>query len=177
MIGKVQHKGLWIVVISSIVCVSSMGVFLMFMYTINFQKSDPELQTFIHEQVHIVVNKKRKEFNVAPLLLNTKLMQAAQEKAIHMNTNGYFSHVSPSDEKKWSDFIRDQGYDYLEAGENLANGFIDANELVNAWMASPTHRENILNKNVDETGFGIKIGRLRGAPTVFVVQVFGKLDG
>jgi uncharacterized protein YkwD len=46
--------------------------------------------------------------------------------------------------------------------------------MVKAWMDSPTHKENILNDAVDETAIGIAYGELDGAPTIFVVQEFGK---
>ena len=122
------------------------------------------------------VNQERVKNNLPALKVNSKLMEASRNKADDMNANGYFAHISPIDGKKWSSFIRNSGYDYIEAGENLANGFDNSPDLVAAWMNSPTHRDNILNPNVDETGLAVKSGYLDGYPTIFVAQSFGKRD-
>ena len=122
------------------------------------------------------VNQERVKNNLPALKVNSKLMEASRNKVDDMNANGYFAHISPIDGKKWSSFIRNSGYDYIEAGENLANGFDNTPDLVLAWMNSPTHRDNILNPNVDETGLSVKSGYLDGYPTIFVAQSFGKRD-
>lgn len=123
-----------------------------------------------------MVNQQRVKNNLPALKTNPKLMEASRNKVEDMVANSYFAHISPIDGKKWSTFIRNSGYDYIEAGENLANGFDNTPDLVNAWMNSPTHRDNILNPNVDETGLAVKSGYLDGYPTIFVAQSFGKLD-
>jgi uncharacterized protein YkwD len=122
------------------------------------------------------VNQERVKNNLPALKTNPKLMEASRNKVDDMIANGYFAHISPVDGKKWSSFIRNAGYDYIEAGENLANGFDNVPDLVTAWMNSPTHRDNILNPNVDETGLAVRSGYLDGYPTIFVAQSFGKRD-
>ena len=52
-----------------------------------------------------------------------------------------FSHTRP-DGSDWYTVNAD-----LQYGENLAEGYSSADEVVNAWMASPTHRENILRSD------------------------------
>jgi uncharacterized protein YkwD len=125
------------------------------------------------DQIIVEVNKQRVRFGLSPLKINPQLMTASANKTRHMSEFSYFSHIGYG--KKWSDFIKDSGYDYAEAGENLANGFDNVPEMVEAWMNSPSHRENILNPTVDETGVGISMGTLDGIPTIFVAQVFGRL--
>lgn len=49
--------------------------------------------------------------------------------------------------------------DYL-FGENFADGYDTANDVVNAWMLSPAHRENILNPYY--TGGNIQIVKVNG---------------
>ena len=49
----------------------------------------------------------------------------------------------------------------------------DAASAVNAWMNSPTHRENILNSNYEEIGIGVVEGNLAGVDTTIIVQFFG----
>lgn len=128
------------------------------------------------QDVIVAVNEERIKKNLPTLEVNQKLMEASKNKVDDMITNNYFAHISPIDGKKWSTFIRNSGYDYVEAGENLANGFDNVPDLVTAWMNSPTHRDNILNPDVDETGLAVKSGFLDGYPTIFVAQSFGKRD-
>jgi uncharacterized protein YkwD len=61
------------------------------------------------------------------------------------------------------------GYRYRVAGENLAQGFTDPQALTAAWMASPTHRANILDHDFNETGIGISNGK----QGTLIVQLFG----
>ncbi|NJK70859.1 CAP domain-containing protein [Candidatus Gracilibacteria bacterium] len=130
--------------------------------------------TYRKDDLMALINAKRISNGVSPLKYNQQLNQAAQQKAEDMSKNNYFSHVSPIDGTKWSNFIESSGYNYVEAGENLANGFDNPNEMVESWMDSPTHRQNIVSKGMKETGFGIALGKLDETPTVFVVQVFGR---
>ncbi len=64
-------------------------------------------------------------------------------------------------------------YNFVNAGENLAVHFSDTKKLVDAWVASPTHRANIMNGAYTETGIGIAEGEFEGFNTLFVVQFFG----
>jgi hypothetical protein len=106
------------------------------------------------------------------LLENNELNAAAQAKAEDMAAKGYFSHVGPGGEEPWA-WIERSGYDYVYAGENLAVRFNDSKDVVNAWMASPTHRANIVKPQYEEIGVGIAEGMYKGGPATFVVQYFG----
>lgn len=152
----------------------SLGVFLFFLSSNGAQAEASSFNTFTADQVIVEVNNRRQEEGLPELVLDPKLSKAAEDKASHMSQYSYFSHIHKETGKKWSDFIKETGYTYSVAGENLANGFYTVDEMVDAWLASPTHRENIVNKNVNETGVGIRKGELNGNPTIFVVQVFGK---
>lgn len=119
-----------------------------------------------------LTNEKRKENGLAPLTLNTQLAHAAQMKADDMFAKNYWAHVAPDGVTPWV-FFRNSGYEYLYAGENLARGFDSAADVVNAWMNSPTHRENLLSPNYKEIGFAVEAGSLTGSNTILVVQEFG----
>ena len=106
------------------------------------------------------------------LAVNETLAAAAQAKADHMAQNGYFAHVSPDGREPWV-WIKDAGYDYQYAGENLAVRFGDSIEVERAWLASPTHRANILDRRFTEVGIATAYGMYQGQPTTFVVQMFG----
>lgn len=119
-----------------------------------------------------LTNATRSQNNISSLSLNDKLTTAALNKANDMFANGYFAHTSPSGKTPWS-FIKDAGYDYAYAGENLAIGYSDTNELQTAWMNSPTHKENIVNPNYREIGIASVDGTYEGAKTTIVVVEFG----
>jgi hypothetical protein len=89
-----------------------------------------------------------------------------------MAKNGYFAHFAPDGTSPWH-WFDEAGYVYTHAGENLAIHFTDSNEVVDAWMNSPKHRENIVNGVYTEIGVGTAKGKFEGYDTVYVVQLFG----
>lgn len=96
---------------------------------------------------------------------------AAQAKADDMAAKGYFSHVGPDGQAPWT-WVSKAGYDYVYAGENLAVRFNDSKDVVDAWMASPTHRANIVKPQYQEIGVGLAEGMYKGSQATFVVQFF-----
>ncbi|MBT3369059.1 MAG: hypothetical protein HN416_18090, partial [Nitrospina sp.] len=84
----------------------------------------------------------------------------------------YFSHISPEN-KNVASFLREVGYDYKVAGENLAMGFTTAEEVVQAWKDSPTHYANIIDGEFNDFGIGIETGKYNKIPTVYVAAHFG----
>jgi uncharacterized protein YkwD len=169
-------KNNWLVAVSVISCMLSSVIFISFLLQSSSSQKYALANGYSPEQIIFAVNKERVKKDLPALTVNEKLMSSSHKKATDMVEKNYFSHFSPVDNKKWSDFIKESGYNYVVAGENLANGFDTVDKMVEAWMNSPSHRENILNKEVDETGVAISYGKLDDKPTVFVVQEFGKLD-
>jgi uncharacterized protein YkwD len=117
-------------------------------------------------------NQKRAEFGLPALALDQALEIAASKKADDMFAKNYWAHNSPDGTTPWF-FITQAGYEYVYAGENLARGFTDSQDAVNAWMASTEHRENILSENFKDVGFAVKAGTLNGEETFLIVQEFG----
>jgi hypothetical protein len=133
--------------------------------------------TDIHvEQLLNGTNAKRQEAGLSPLTINAQLSQAAAAKAQDMFAKGYWAHNSPSGATPWT-FISGAGYQYVVAGENLAKNFNNSQGVVDAWMASPTHRENIVKSSYKEVGFAVVNGTLNGEETTLVVQMFGTSTG
>jgi len=124
------------------------------------------------EKVLEVTNQKRAENGLALLTLNDKLNEVAQRKARDMFAFNYWAHVSPSGRSPWS-FFQEVGYKYLYAGENLARDFMNSEAVVEAWMNSPSHRDNLLNPNYKEIGLSVVNGTLNGVETTLVVEMFG----
>lgn len=119
-----------------------------------------------------LVNNERVSRGLGSLSINSELSVAASNKADHMFANDYWAHFAPDGTSPWY-FIKASGYNYLYAGENLAKGFTNSGDTVNAWMNSPTHRDNILSPQFKDVGFAIKEGKLQGEDTVLVVEMFG----
>jgi hypothetical protein len=119
-----------------------------------------------------LANEARQSSGSALLEENPTLNQAALMKAKDMLDNDYFSHISPEGITPWHWFSQ-SGYDYKYAGENLAIGFLDSGEVSQAWLDSPSHRENILNSKYSEIGIAVLKGDFEGRETTVVVQLFG----
>lgn len=133
--------------------------------------------TDIHlEQLLAAVNTKREAAGLAALRFNDSLAAAAAEKAKDMFAKGYWAHQAPDGKSPW-DFVTASGYRYAIAGENLAKNFSTSSAVVDAWMASQTHRENILKPQYKDIGFAIVNGVLAGEETTLVVQMFGATGG
>ncbi|MDE2311921.1 MAG: hypothetical protein KGJ93_02405 [Patescibacteria group bacterium] len=133
----------------------------------------PAFSSAITEQnIIALTNESRSQYHLAALQENASLDKAAQAKADDMLAKGYFAHTTPDGKTPW-DFIVATGYNYLMAGENLAVNFTEAENVETAWMNSPGHKANILNKNFEQIGIGISQGQYQGHTAIFVVQMFG----
>lgn len=124
------------------------------------------------QKLLLLVNQKRAASGLPPLILNEKLSLAAIDKAKDMFAKNYWAHDSPDGETPWV-FIKRSGYNYVYAGENLARGFDNTDNVVNAWMASAKHKANLLSQNYRDVGFAIEVGKFNGEETVLVVQELG----
>ncbi|MEA1909988.1 MAG: CAP domain-containing protein [Patescibacteria group bacterium] len=129
----------------------------------------------INSEVELVrlTNHVRAEAGLNSLSVNYTLQRSAEAKAYDMAVNGYFAHEDKLG-RRVSYWLKNSGYDYLRAGENLARGFDDPIKLVEAWKRSETHYANMVNKNYAEIGIGIAEGVIYGKPAVFIVQHFGE---
>jgi uncharacterized protein YkwD len=105
------------------------------------------------EEVIALTNSYRTKHGLQPLTLNLNLSKSAQVHSQDMALNDFFSHTG-SNGTKVSDRAKTAGYQSSYVGENIAAGYITAEEVVRGWMNSPGHRENILNPNYKEVGIG-----------------------
>lgn len=120
-----------------------------------------------------LTNNLRQQQGLPILLINEQLNISAEAKAENMAVNGYFSHADKNG-IRMGYWITSAGYNYLRAGENLAKGFTNTEDLMTTWINSPTHYANLINMNYREIGVGITQGYIDGRATVFVVQHFGE---
>lgn len=125
-------------------------------------------------------NAQRSANGASSLTLNSKLTAAAQAKANDMAARNYWSHNTPEGNPPWV-FDDAQGYAYLKLGENLATGFSNEQATINGWMASPPHKENLLDTDFTEVGFGFANNpdytAAGGGPMTIVVAHYGKPYG
>jgi hypothetical protein len=120
-------------------------------------------------------NKQRAQNGLGALSENSLLRQVAEFKIQDMFKRQYFAHYAPDGTSGVSDLADKYGYNYIAIGENLALGnFENDTALIQAWMNSPGHRANILNKNYTEIGIAVGKGVFEGQTTWLAVQAFGK---
>jgi len=112
----------------------------------------------------------RQENGLKALSINSLLINSAKAKAEAMLSANCWSHYCPDGKSPW-DFFDDSGYIYLYAGENLAEGFENNEGVMNAWMNSLTHKENILNEQFNEIGIGFAYGNYQGISNNTVIVV------
>ena len=123
---------------------------------------DPEWEAFELEVLSIA-NQRRSEgancgsngdFDPAPALaVHGALTCAARVHAMDMAVNGYFDHSSQDGTSPW-ERMEAAGYNWSNAGENIARGQRDPAAVMDAWMSSDGHCSNIMNPNLQELGVG-----------------------
>lgn len=123
-----------------------------------------------------LTNQERSKKGLPPVSENAALDKAATLKAQNMFEENYWAHFAPSGKTPW-DFIIGSGYRFTYAGENLAKNFYQSDDVVSAWMASPTHRDNLLNSKYKDIGIAVVDGVLNGQKTTLIVQMFGTVQG
>ncbi len=131
-----------------------------------------EMSVGMTNQILAMINEDRAKDNLEPLSINAVLSTAAMAKADDMVMRDYFDHYGPDGKKPW-DWIDRGQYAYLFVGENLAMNFSSAQSAHTALMASPTHKENILNGRYRDVGLAIVSGKIDGKETNVLVELFG----
>ena len=127
---------------------------------------------FAKEEVVSDTNTLRSSLGLAPLKENSVLDLAASDKLQDMINNQYFAHVSPAGITPWHWFDVAK-YNFSYAGENLAIGFWSAQDTVNAWANSPSHRDNLLNTHYQDIGVAVAPAQIQNNQGFLVVQDFG----
>lgn len=113
----------------------------------------------LEKEVLVLVNKIRLEHKLQPLKLDERLVQAARYHCKDMAEENYFSHNS-YDRKGDKVFYLCKSHEramqfannYKIYAENISAGQITAQQVVDGWMESPGHRENILHPRFTHIG-------------------------
>lgn len=110
--------------------------------------------------IFMIVNIERGKKGLPELIWDEDLRTIARYKANEMLQFEYFAHASPYTGNSW-DLAELFGYSYTAFGENLAKlvGYshydITAEQIMEGWMESLGHRENILRKSFKKAGVGL----------------------
>lgn len=83
-----------------------------------------------------LVNERREQAGLEPLVWDSNLEGTSDVRAKECSQS--FSHTRPNGSAWYT--VNSQ----IMGGENLAYGYENAADVLNGWMDSPTHRENIL---------------------------------
>ncbi|HUN78959.1 MAG TPA: CAP domain-containing protein [Solirubrobacteraceae bacterium] len=116
----------------------------------------------VRSAVLCLIDRERAAAGESPLRPDAKLQRAAQGHSEEMVAQDYFAHVAPdgstpTDRMRAAGYIPNSRVGY-EVGENIAWGTLwlaTPQAIVNAWMASPGHRANILDAGYRDTGIGV----------------------
>lgn len=118
--------------------------------------------TAVEQAVHAEVNEIRDRESLPALGLDRHLAGIAREHSRRMATNGFFSHESPD-----GDTVADRydawDYSWRRCGENIAarhptslrDARAIAREVVDGWLHSDGHRENLLDPDWNVEGIGV----------------------
>jgi len=108
------------------------------------------------DELFNLVNSERTKQNIPSLYLSENLNETALIKCKDMVKRDYWSHTDPDGNKSLVlNDIRNPSGIYAKGGENLANGFNNASEVVNGWMNSPEHKRSILDKDFTLVGYAV----------------------
>lgn len=126
--------------------------------------------TVMEGQVATLINWERERAGCRRMRTDERMSVAARRHSADMARLDYFSHTGRNG-SSFVDRLEDAGYPRRHAaGENIAYGYTTAESVVDAWMASTGHRNNILNCDARATGVGLSYqGR-----TAYWTQEFGR---
>jgi uncharacterized YkwD family protein/spore coat assembly protein SafA len=122
----------------------------------------------IENQVIALTNQERAKHGLPALKADWELTRVARYKSVDMRDKNYFSHTSPTYGSPFT-MMKNFGIKYRTAAENIAAGQRTPAEVVKAWMNSPGHRANILNKSMTHIGVGYAKG---GSKSHYWTQLF-----
>ena len=112
-----------------------------------------ETEAGLVAQVIQATNEYRTQNGCGPVSEHGVLNGVAQSYALQMAEGDFFAHESP-DGSTLAERMEVVDYAYRVVGENLAAGFSSAQAVVDNWMQSPAHRQNMLNCQFEDIGVG-----------------------
>jgi len=124
-----------------------------------------ETITALEQQTADLINRHRMQAGVAAAAVSSNLSAKARVKSRDMDSNNYFAHHSPTYGSPFA-LMRTLGIFYQSAGENIAMGYHSAQDVVTAWLNSPSHKATMLSSRYDTLG----IGYINGYWTLWLIS-------
>lgn len=125
----------------------------------------------VEDDITAMINDRRADEGLDALSENATLVAVARDYSCRMLNEDFFAHESP-DGDTVADRVAPYDVDYRYLGENLAfrkgPGGPGTEGIVEGWMDSEGHRENILRDDYTETGVGV----CHGGETWYFTQLF-----
>ena len=118
------------------------------------------------------VNEERMKRGIRPLRVNATLTKAAEMRVKAIMSHQNFSHQDPYDHIQLDTVLPLLHYPFHYASENIGMGDSSARAFVTGFMNSPSHRDNLLNPELIETGVGIGSGPYNQYYVNVAVQIF-----
>lgn len=146
------------------------AIVIVLVFSLSLTNNGLDITQAVDSPLITYANVSRTDLNIGTLTVNNELTNAAQAKAEDILNNQYFDHTRSDGKQPW-DFIKESGYNYRFAGENLAMGYNDYVAIHKAWLNSPSHKRNILNNRYNEIGIGVAEGIYNGKNVVVVVEM------
>jgi uncharacterized protein YkwD len=108
----------------------------------NTQAIDAQIQIALD-----ATNQKRSDVGLSSLKWDSTLAQCAAVRAAEATSN--WSYTRPNGTQWYT--VNSQ----VQYGENLAKSYQDGSDVVDDWMASPTHKANLLASNYKTVGIAV----------------------
>lgn len=133
--------------------------------TADAQRAGVTYSDEIERTIFELVNQERAKAKVGPLALDGKLQEAARAHSGDMFVRGFFGHDDP-DGFSPADRIAQMHRQLIGlTGENIWMGTnLDLSDqkrtaaaIMNDWMHSPNHKDNILKKDYTNLGVGVTV--------------------
>lgn len=118
------------------------------------------------------VNIERAKVSAANLRISPVLMQAAQMRADVILKHQNFSHQDPFENIELTTVLPKLNYQFRYASENIGMGGLSAESFVSGFMNSTSHRENLLNPYLSDTGVAVVTGSYKQYYVNIAVQLF-----
>ncbi|NJM68317.1 MAG: hypothetical protein HC851_22950 [Acaryochloris sp. RU_4_1] len=110
-------------------------------------------QNNVVQRVLDLSNAERAKVGAPPLRFNAQLTAVAQAHTNLMVQYNQLSHQLPS-EPSLGDRVSQAGYRWSGIAENIAQGQQTPEAVLQSWMNSPHHRDNLLNPKYRDLGVG-----------------------
>lgn len=124
---------------------------------VSAQTEDPSIcgtADFAHQVAEMTNIERFQNGGLPPLKFVQELNDSSFLHSVNMAERNFFAHCDLDTKKLPWDRMRDAGYNWNRAGENIAAGYSSADRVMSGWMNSSGHRANILNANFREIGVG-----------------------